>query len=89
MVIFCLFFFLLQSSSESSSDGEPRCEGANGGSGGSGSNGKKKRQRKRFTPELKKETHMTRITGACLPCWKNKKRVINPLRPSKAYFSRG
>ena len=35
----------------------------------------RKRHRKKFSDEAKKETHRTRLEGACLRCQKNRKRV--------------
>ena len=34
-----------------------------------------RRIRKKFSRDQKIETHMTRLEGACLRCWKNRKRV--------------
>jgi hypothetical protein len=34
-----------------------------------------RRHRKKFSPLQKVETHMTRLEGACLRCWRNRKRV--------------
>ncbi|KAI5817575.1 hypothetical protein BZA77DRAFT_245061 [Pyronema omphalodes] len=35
-----------------------------------------RRHRRRFSEDKKKETHQTRLTGACLRCWRNRKRCI-------------
>lgn len=37
---------------------------------------KARRHRKKFSPVQKVETHMTRLEGACLRCWRNRKRCI-------------
>jgi len=34
-----------------------------------------RRHRRRFSEDKKKETHLTRLSGACLRCWRNRKRV--------------
>jgi hypothetical protein len=35
-----------------------------------------RRHRRKFSLELKMQTHLTRISGACLWCWRNRKRCI-------------
>ncbi|KAF8533488.1 hypothetical protein BDD12DRAFT_760636 [Trichophaea hybrida] len=35
-----------------------------------------RRHRRRFSEDKKKETHLTRLSGACLRCWRNRKRCI-------------